>query len=413
MEVPVSRYLPTFSLSPTSVEIECGISKSYTFTASMAGSTSCPVTYEWYLGPNNGWLYNGLAAPTTTFTGPSSITLTSLPTNYNYSTVTVTPGVDGIPQTSLSATTRFKPVTLGIIGGSNSICNGTSSPFYLYNAPPNVSTYWGTTTVLPNYGATVVYVNNPYSSSTTLTKINSGVVNLTVSVRDGCNQSYSVTRSNILVGGYTSTELLSGYMLAYPPCHTPLCTPSPVSNPINGSGPYGTTIYTGTAYTNCTNTLYLYNSGVSGGTWSLTAGTVASWSSTSGNNLQFYPASRDYVQFTLTVNTTCGMVSYNIGFYPTEYYYSGYYMIAPNPVNSELTVSVDEAQLQKMKVAKSSEQDIREVAVMDKMGQAKSRHTAGEGTRQMRINVSGLLTGYYVLRIFNGKDWKSLPFIKQ
>lgn len=111
--------------------------------------------------------------------------------------------------------------------------------------------------------------------------------------------------------------------------------------------------------------------------------------------------------------SSCGAVYYDIDFYPTQYNYSGYYMLAPNPATSELTVSVDESQLQKMNVIKSSDQDIREVVVIDKMGQAKYRQTTGKGTRQMRINVSNLPTGYYVIRVYNGKDWKSLPFIKQ
>ncbi|MGZ3846085.1 MAG: T9SS type A sorting domain-containing protein [Flavisolibacter sp.] len=414
--INISRPAPTFSVSPNSVEIQCGYAKTETFTVSMAGSTSCPVTYQWYLGPNNGWLdNNGLPAPTGVFTGPASITLTSLTANSNFSSIQVTPILGGVAQTPLPITTTLKPMSLGIVGGSNSICDGTSSPYYLYNAPPNSSSYWGTTTVLPNYGASVVSVNSPYSSSTTLTKINSGVVNLTVSVTNQCYQTSTATRSNIMVGGYTSTELLSGYTLAYPPCYTQGCTPSAVSNQLNTSGPYGTTVYTGTAYTNCTNSLYLYNSGVSSGTWSIVSGSVASWSYSGGNYLQFYPngGTGDYVRFRLTVNTSCGNVYYDIDFYPTQYNYSGYYMLAPNPVTSDLTVSVDENQLQKMNVTKSSDQDIREVVVIDKMGQMKYKQTAGKGTRQMRINVSNLPTGYYVVRIYNGKDWKSLPFIKQ
>jgi hypothetical protein len=413
--INITRPTPTFSLSPTSVEIECGTSKTQTYTVTMTGTTSCPVTYSWNLGTNNGWLYNGSPAPTTAFTAPASITLTSLTTNSNYSNVSVTPLIGGIAQSSLTSTTSFKKPNIGIIGGSNTICDGTSPAFYLYNSPPNVSTYWGLTTVLPNYGATVVTVDNQYNTSTTLTKVNSGVINLSVSITDGCSQTYSVTRSNILVGGYSSTELLSGYTLAYPPCSSQGCTPSAVSNSISNSGPYGTIVYTGTAYTGCTNYLYLYNSGVSAGTWSLNAGSVAWWSSSDGNNLQFYPngGTGDYAQFRLTVNTSCGAAYYDVNFYPTQYNYYGYYMMAPNPVNTEFTVSVDDNKLQKMNIPKSSDQDIREILIMDKMGQARYRRTAGKGTRQMRVNVSNLSKGYYVLRIFNGKDWKSLPFIKQ
>ena len=413
--IAISRPGPTFTLSPASVQIECGVSKTQTYTVTMSGNTSCPVTYTWNLGDNNGWLYNGLPAPITPFTAPASITLTSLATNPRYSDVSVTPSVNGVGQSSLTSVTSFKIPNMGLIGGSNSICSGTSPTFSLYNAPPNVSYYWGTTTILPNYGATVVSVNSPYSNATTLTKINSGVVNLTASVTDACNQTYYVTRQNILVGGYTNTELLSGYTLAYPPCYTQGCSPSPVSNSISSSGPYGTTVYSGSAYTNCTNYLYLYNSGVSSGTWSLNAGSVASWSSTNGNNLQFYPngGTGDYVQFRLTVNASCGTVYYDVNFYPVPYNYYRYIRIFPNPVTTELMVMIDEKLVHKMKADKAAEQEIREIMIMDKMGRVRYQQVAGKGTRLARINTSMLTPGYYVLRVFDGNTWQNLPFVKQ
>ncbi len=405
-----------FTISPTStVYVPCKSSITQDFTVTNVNNVP-GVTYRWNLGANNGWIYGGIDAPSVPFIAPATISLTSSSSATTVSNVTVTPLVNGVPQNLLTVEVRPQTFTVGITGGSSTICDGTSSPYYLYNAPANSSVYWGTTTVLPNYGASVVSVNSPYStSSTTLTKINSGVVNLTVSVTNSCYQNATATRQNILVGGYSSTELLSGYTLAYPPCYTQGCTPSAVSNQLNTSGPYGTTVYTGTAYTNCTNSLYLYNSGISSGTWSIVSGSVASWSNSGGNYLQFYPngGPGDYVRFRLTVNTSCGTVYYDIDFYPTQYNYSGYYLLAPNPATSELTVSVDESQLQKMNVIKSSDQDIREVVVIDKMGQTKYRQTAGKGTRQMRINVSNLPTGYYVIRVYNAKDWKSLPFIKQ
>lgn len=413
VQIPISRPAPAFSLSPTSVEIECGTSKTQTFTVSMTGATTCAVTYSWYLGDNNGWMYNSSPAPTTAFTGPASITLTSLASNSNFSNVTVTPMLDGIAQSPLTATTKFKAPNLGLVGGSNSICSGTSAPFYLYNAPSNVYIYWSTTTILPNYGATVVSIDNQYSSSTTLTKINSGVINLTASMTDGCNQTYSITRQNILVGGYANTSSVAGYTLAYPPCYTQGCTPTAVSNPISSSGPYGTTVYSGRAYTNTSNSLYLYNSELSSGTWSLNTGTVSWWYSSNGNNLQFYPSGTGYVQFRLTNYNTCGVQYYDFNFYPVQYNQTNYYRVAPNPATDELIISIDEEKMARQNNVKSSEQDIREIVIIDKMGQARYRQKAGKGTRQMKASISNLPAGSYLVRIFNGKDWRSLQFIKQ
>ena len=95
----------------------------------------------------------------------------------------------------------------------------------------------------PNYGATVVQINSPYSNQTTLTKLGDGVITLDARVMNACQQVTDVMRT-VGVGGYSqSSSTLSGYMLAYPPCQTQGCTPSPVSSPITTGGPYGTTTY--------------------------------------------------------------------------------------------------------------------------------------------------------------------------
>lgn len=413
--IAISRPGPTFSLSPTSVSIQCGTPLTQTFTVSMTGTTTCPVTYSWNLGDNNGWFYNGNPAPTTPFTAPASITLTSLSVAPFFANVTVTPLLNGIAQPALTAATGFQAPNLGLVGGSSSICTGTSAPFYLYNAPANSSIFWGTVTTLPNYGATVVQVDNPYSNSTTLTKINSGVVNLTVSVRDACNQTYLRTRENILVGGYANTSAVTGYTLAYPPCYTQGCTPTPVSNPINTNGPYGTTVYSATAYLNTDNTLTIYNPELANGTWSLLTGSVLQWSSTGGSHLTFYPGGTNgsFVQFRLTNNNACGTQYYDFNFYPVQYNPPYYYIVSPNPATTSLLVAVDETKLTTQKIVKSTEQDIKEITILDKMGTVVKKQTFGTGIRQINLNVSDLRTGYYVLKIFNGKQNVSLKFIKE
>lgn len=413
--ISISRPSPTFSLSPTSVSIQCGTPLTQTFTVSMTGTTTCPVTYSWNLGDNNGWLYNGNPAPTTPFIAPASITLTSLAIAPSFANVTVTPLLNGIAQPALTAVTGFQAPNLGLVGGSSSICTGTSSPFYLYNAPSGSSVYWGVVATLPNYGANVVQVDNPYSSSTTLTKINSGVVNLTVSATDACNQTYTRTRENILVGGYANTSTVTGYTLAYPPCYTQGCTPSPVSNSIYADGPYGTMSYTGTAYLNTDNALTIYNSELSGGTWSLITGSVFHWSASSGTNLSFYPdgVSGSPVIFRLTNNNSCGTQYYDFTFYPAQYNTPYYYIVSPNPATTSLLLSVDETKLAKQNIIKSSKQDIKEITILDKMGTVVKKQTFGNGIRQVNLNVADLKTGYYILKIFNGNQYVSMKFMKE
>lgn len=418
-ETPPAPPAASFSLSPTSVAITCGTSVTQTFTVTNDNNTPGVTSYLWNLGSTgSAWLYNGSPAPTTPFVAPSSITLTSLAVAPNFGDINVTPSLNGIAQPMLSAHTTFVAPNFGLVGGSSTICTGTSSPFYIMGTiPSNSSIFWGTTTSLPNYGATVVSVDNQYSSSTTLTKINSGVINLTVSVTDGCNQTYSRTRENIRVGGYANTDTLSGYTLAYPPCYTQGCTPSAVSNPINTQGPVGTKVYSGTSYANTENHLYLYNSELSGGTWSLVSGSPWYWSSTDGNNLTVYPGDSNPIQFRLTANNSCGSLYYDFTFYP----YSGYrmvsniggYKIFPNPAHGNITVTVDEGKLRNHRILKSIMQDIMQVIILDKMGLVQYKQVNSKGIKQMNINVSNFKTGFYLIRIYNGKEWSVLPFSKQ
>lgn len=416
--INISRPGPTFSLLPMSVQIDCGTPTTQTYTVTMTGTTTCPATYQWNIsnnGINNGWTYNGNPAPLTPFIAPASITLTSLATNPFYGNVSVTPLLNGVPQTTLTSSTTFKQPNMGLVGGDANICSGTSSPYYLYNAPANSSIFWGYITSLPNYGATVVSVDNQYSSSTTLTKINSGVISLTASATDACNQTYFKTRENILVGGYAYTNPITGYTLAFPPCYTQGCTPQAVSGPINSSGPYGTTVYSAAAYTNTSNNLTVYNTELVTGTWSLITGSVSYWYSSDGNHLTFYPGggSGSYVLFRLTYNSPCGTIYYDFNFYPTQYNPPYYYRVSPNPTIGNLNVSVDEDKLITQKITKSSAQDIREIVIVDKMAQTKYKQVFTMGTRRINTNIAHLPTGTYFIRIFNGKDWQTLQFFKQ
>lgn len=432
--IPIVRATPTFTLSPMSQGISCGTSVTQTYTVSMsAPAPACTVSYRWDLGSNNGWKMGGVAAPTTPFSGSSSITLESLATNNHYGNVSVTPIINGVDQPTITSVTSFIAPNFGLIGGSNSICTGTSSSFSVYPMPGYISSiYWGLNSILPNYGATVVSVDNQYASSTTLTKINSGVVDLSVSLTDACSQTYSRTRSGINVGGYSSAYALSGYTLAYPPCPTPLCTPSAVYNSISSSGPYGTTVYSGIAYMNTSNQLYIYNSELTSGTWSLVSGNPASWSSYNGNNLTVTPGDYDPIKFRLTASNSCGTLYYDFTFYTSNYTYLMYdggeseYRLSPNPAQDVLAVAVNTEKTKEKSVAVNSEKskdkklaglsvgsDIKEIHILDKMGNLKQKQTFVQGSKKININVSKLKADVYVIRIFNGKEWKTMQFIKR
>ena len=414
--IHITRPTPTFTISPSSLEIKCTNAATQTFTVNATGTINCPITYKWELGNDNHWRIGNDPAQATFTTSTNSITLTSASSTILPSSVKVTPLLNGVDQPQLTAEVSWSQPSYGILGGSN-ICTGTSQPFYVYNTTAGSSYAWGSVTTQPNYGATVVQINSPYSNQTTLTKLGDGVVTLSVHVTNACQQVKDVTRT-VSVGGYSqSSGTLSGYMLAYPPCNTPLCTPSPVSSYITTGGPYGTIAYGGASYLRCQNDLQLYNTELEGGTWSLLSGSVVTWWSNIGTHLSFYPGgpSGDLIKFRLTKNNSCGNQYYDFYFTPTLYNYSSYsiYTISPNPASSIVSVRVDEAKLSQEKITKSNSQDIKEISIVDKMGAVISKQAFGKNIRMVNLNVSNLKPDIYIIRIFNGKDYTSLKFIKE
>jgi len=121
------------------------------------------------------------------------------------------------------------------------------------------------------------------------------------------------------------------------------------------------------------------------------------------------------IKFRLTKNNSCGNQYYDFYFSPTYYSYSQYslYTISPNPATSTLSVAVDEEKLSQDKIIKSNSQDIKEISILDKMGTLIRKQGFGNNIRKANLNISNLKTGVYILKIFNGKDFTSLKFIKE
>ena len=119
----------------------------------------------------------------------------------------------------------------------------------------------------------------------------------------------------------------------------------------------------------------------------------------------------DIVTFRLSNTNTCGTYDFDVLFVAQLQY--GYYKLSPNPTKDNLTISVDEAKLSTQKIAKSSDQDIREIVILDKTGLIQAKQSYGKGIRQMNMNISNLKTGVYIVRIFNGKDWTAIKLVKE
>jgi hypothetical protein len=115
--------------------------------------------------------------------------------------------------------------------------------------------------------------------------------------------------------------------------------------------------------------------------------------------------------FRLTSGTTCGDALFEFLFFADEG--SGFYSVSPNPTTTSISVYVDENKLLKNKIVKSNYQDIREVVIFDKSGRVVMRRIANASTRSISLDVSGLKTDMYLIRIKNSRGIESLKFFKK
>lgn len=146
-------------------------------------------------------------------------------------------------------------------------------------------------------------------------------------------------------------------------------------------------------------------------TWTLQSGNPSSWQFNSQTNkLEMVLPSNGWALFRLNSPTTCGNAQFEFLFYATD---GSFYRMSPNPASSNVSIAVDEEKIAKQNIAKSNDQDIREVIITDKTGIVKQRNVYGKSTRQINLNVSALKPDIYLVRIFNGKLWTTLRFIKQ
>jgi S-adenosylmethionine hydrolase len=74
---------------------------------------------------------------------------------------------------------------------------------------------------------------------------------------------------------------------------------------------------------------------------------------------------------------------------------------------------VDDEKLKNQKIEKSPDQVIQQVIIMDKFGNVLTQQKYATDTKKVTLNVNGLSADMYVARIYNGKKWTSIKFMKK
>ncbi len=188
--------LASFTLSPSTLPITCGITSTQTtFTVTNGNNTPNVTNHTWNLGSaNNGWIYNGSPAPQTISTGTTNtLSLTPVcgatPSNVS---ATVTAGGSSF-QTNTATVSVSNPV-LSISGTSN-FCTGTSN-YSINDLPCNASVSWSASP------GGIVSLSCTSCSSTTLTKLADGVVTLTATITktNACSSGTEIKDLTVTVG---------------------------------------------------------------------------------------------------------------------------------------------------------------------------------------------------------------------
>jgi N-acetylneuraminic acid mutarotase len=162
----------------------------------------------------------------------------------------------------------------------------------------------------------------------------------------------------------------------------------------------------------CENSVVYFNAGVSPSDYSVYASTLSNTPYWDGYNMTFTMDPGAWVVFSVNVTINGCPKTLHYTFFPTNCDYA-MYSLAPNPATSDLVIYVDDEKLKKQKIEKSPDQVIQQVIITDKLGNVLRQQKYPTNTKKININVSGLAPDIYVSKIFNGKNWTTIKFIKK
>lgn len=189
----------SFTLASKLSSITCGSTTPDTLIVTGSNvPTGATVSYIWNIGNNNGWLYNGSAAPATIPTTTDTLILTPS-CGSPLSNVSATANVNG--------TTNYNTNTVSVsttqpslsINGNSSICSGSSN-YSINGLPCNASVAWSTS---PNG----IVSSQTNGNDVTLAKTGNGVIALTAIVSGMCGTNADTLTLPIQVGTLTPTYL--------------------------------------------------------------------------------------------------------------------------------------------------------------------------------------------------------------
>lgn len=380
------------TLATTSVTKTCGTAISPVIAVSNPNNIAV-TSYTWNLGSaNNGWMYNGSAAPQTIVTTTNAITLTSPACGTPMSDITVSALVDGITYNlgTVTASTVTPPFE---ITGSQTVC--TTGAFAINNnsLPCGTSVAWS---VEPDGIVNLTQSNNAAS----VTKIFDDQFTIKATISGGCLTTPMVRTKTVVAGVGVQASYTAGPDGPYSPTAMPT---SPTPNFSTG----GYITYFGT----------LNTTGLSNIAWS-TKGNPYSFNGFTSSFQYTERRNGALVYVVLDAIGSCGPIHKE---YPFLSLISGGSLamnIYPNPAKGAVTVSLPSPATPAAANAKTgkmttpdAQQYVYAVKLTDINGRVVKQIENKSGATPLTISLTGVPAGYYLLSAFDGKTWTTRSMI--
>jgi hypothetical protein len=329
------------------------------------------------------WSINSSVATITAISATNLGAFVTVNRNGATGSVTLSAQMDG------GCGTATKTINFGVgsgytISGPSSFC--TSAVYSVPNLPSGATVSWSAS---PSWMA---YFTNASGSQVTVNKGNPGTFNLTATISGCGGSSTSATKNYITAGVPSSGDLWTSWDQS-----VILQSRSEGVNYIFEN----TTVH------------FRVDGATSASQYSYNAGSLSNTPYFDWDYMHFDMEPGSWASFGVTVTVGGCTETLYYDFLAIEQPSYNYYSVAPNPVNSDLTIYVDDEKLKNQKIEKSSDQVIQQVIIMDKFGSVLAQQKYPGDTKKIRLNVSGLATDMYIVKIFNGKKWTSIKFMKK
>ena len=400
-QITITETPPTYALTPASVPKVCGTALSQTFTITDVHNSGNVSSYEWDLGSdNNGWLYNGAAAPRLiTTTSPSlSLSAADACTAALSNIVVRVTRPNGIFTSNTSVVSITAPQLS--ISGPTELC--TTGNYTIENLPCNASVAWSTTYIN--------YVNLlPSGNAVTLEKIAPGNIVLKATVTNLCSSDTLYVTKDVKVSGVPDNPLLGtfttgGYTKGIETCN--VLTGQFASGKYNGFVSFNAPTVDNVTWT--------YLGGSSGA-----ANILLPSSDGKSAEIRIYP-SGGYGAWRVSASNACGSSSGNFGFWanktcPAERIAvqpdagntatnvpSNGITLSPNPASSQITIAIDKNKAT-ITAPNNTDDKITGIKIYDVLGRLRKNQRYNR-VSNVNVTVNDLASGLYFVEIIMGNS---------